>query len=111
MPSLKEVLEQRKRDLGGNKAKEGQLVEVEAQRLLLGDLTAAAEIAREVAIEASVNAPVEPTIADIININSLYQSYISPAYRILISRGEVEQPAVQTTPSSDATKTKDDLLS
>ncbi len=100
MPSLKERLDARKLDLLGNKAKEGQLIEVEAQRLMLADLAGAAEIAKEVAQTAAVGGAIEPTIEDIVLLNNLYQSYVGPAYRNLILRGEVEAPAVPTTPST-----------
>ncbi len=97
--TLKDQLEQRKKDLAGNKDKEGHLIEVEAQRMMLIDLQAAADVARVVAETAAVETVQEPSIDDVLAISALYQQYIGPAYRALVMRGEVEAPPVPTTPS------------
>jgi len=90
--SVKEYIAQRKSDLVGNKAKADQLLEIEAMRLVHGDLERAAMVVRDVVTQANGEGYHQPVgVEDIISVATLIQAYLAPAYRSLIANGELER--------------------
>ena len=113
MSLVKEHLEQRVSDLknpGTDREKQGSLIEATAALMVYRDLVQSAKIAREVAMTAAVERFVEPTVEDVMAIAQMYQNYLGPAYQVLVTRGDVPSPSVQTTPSP-AVRGKEDLVS
>lgn len=103
--TTKERIEQRLNDLRGSvesdRVSRGAYIETTAAKMVLEDLSLAADIAGAVSSHP-------PTIAELLALNQLYQAYVAPAFQQLVSRGEISPPPV---PTNDAGiyKTKEQL--
>ncbi len=87
-----EHLEIRKKDLVGNTKKVGELIEVEAMRLLYKDLRQAALLARAVSETARGNPGV--SVEEVISIHALINAYYRNGYVALVEQGLVVEAPV-----------------
>ncbi len=95
-----EYLDARKKDLTGNTAKVGELIEVESSRLLYHDLRQATHLARAIAT-GSKGTP-DVSVEEVISVHALINAYYRNGYNSLVASGHIVElpvPEPEASPS------------
>ena len=92
-----EYIDTRKADLLGNPKKLGELIEVEATRILYKDLKQATYLARAIAEGAKGNPAV--SVEEVISVHALINAYYQNGYNALVEQGHVLVRVPEPDPS------------